>query len=84
MIGIIGAMAEEITLFKANMQVDRTETHAGMEYIVGQLAEQEVVLLQAGIGKVKATIGTQVMIDKFAVETIIFTGLAGALVPNLK
>ena len=84
MIGLIGAMAEEIALFKENMQIDHSETHAGMEYIIGQIADQEVVLLQAGIGKVKATIGTQVMIDKFSVETIIFTGLAGALVPNLK
>lgn len=84
MIGLIGAMAEEIELFKQNMQVDRIETYAGMEYIIGRISEQDVVLLQSGIGKVKATIGTQIMIDKYSVELIIFTGLAGALVPNLK
>lgn len=84
MIGLIGAMTEEITLFKQNMQVKRSETHAGGEYILGRISEQEVVLLQSGIGKVKATIGTQIMIDKFGVDLIIFTGLAGALVPNLK
>lgn len=83
MIGLIGAMAEEVSLFKKNMEVSRTERFAGGEYIVGRLAEQEVVLLQAGIGKVKATIGTQVMIDRFEIDLIIFTGLAGSLVRNL-
>lgn len=84
MIGLIGAMAEEIALFKQNMTVERQETYAGMEYIVGRISEQDVVLLQSGIGKVKATIGTQIMIDRFGVDLIIFTGLAGAVMPNLK
>ncbi|MCP4580872.1 MAG: 5'-methylthioadenosine/adenosylhomocysteine nucleosidase [candidate division Zixibacteria bacterium] len=83
MIGIIGAMAEEVALFRENMESTETSTHARMEYMTGSLKGQQIVLLQSGIGKVNATIATQIMIDKFDIERIIFTGLAGSLVPNL-
>lgn len=84
MIGLIGAMAEEIELFKANMEISETQKHARTEYFVGSISDQEVVLLQAGIGKVKSTISTQILIDRFDIDLIIFTGLAGALAPNLR
>lgn len=84
MIGIIGAMAEEIELFKQNMEIKKTYNYARTEYNVGTINEQEVVLLQAGIGKVKSTISTQILIDRFDIDMIIFTGLAGALTSNLR
>jgi len=84
MIGIIGAMSEEIELFKKNMEIKETRRYAGTDYCVGSMSGQEVVLLQAGIGKVKSTISTQILIDRFDIDMIIFTGLAGALAPNLR
>ncbi len=83
MIGLMGAMAEEVALFCQEMEIKSTHKYAGMEYIVGEMCDQQVVLLQSGIGKVKATMGTQIMIDRFDVDMIIFTGLAGALMPNM-
>ena len=83
MIGIIGAMAEEVSLFKESMAITKTEQYARMDFILGELNSQEIVLLQSGIVKVNVTIGTQLMIDKYDVDLIIFTGLAGSLVPNL-
>jgi adenosylhomocysteine nucleosidase len=83
-IGIIGAMAEEIELFKKNMEIKETRTYARTDYYVGAMAGQEVVLVQAGIGKVKSTISTQILIDQFDIDMIIFSGLAGALAPNLR
>ncbi|MEE9553090.1 MAG: 5'-methylthioadenosine/adenosylhomocysteine nucleosidase [candidate division Zixibacteria bacterium] len=83
MIGIIGAMPEEISLFKENIEVADSYTFAKMDYFTGTLYGQEIVLLQSGVGKVNATIGTQILIDKFKIEQIIFTGLTGALVPHL-
>ncbi len=83
MIGLIGAMPEEIALLREKMEVRSTSTYARMDYLAGQLGDEEIVLLQSGIGKVNATIGTQIMIDRYAVDQIIFTGLAGSLVPNL-
>ncbi len=83
MIGIMGAMAEEVALFRQEMKVTSEHQFAGMDYIVGELCNEQIVLLQSGIGKVKATMGTQIMIDRFDVDLIIFTGLAGALMPNM-
>ncbi len=84
MIGIIGAMDEEIALYKSKIKVEKTEIHAGIEYIKGQFKKTPVVLLCSGIGKVHAAAATQILIDKYKVESIVFTGLAGSLVPYLK
>lgn len=83
MIGLMGAMAEEVTLFREEMEIKKTCQYAGMDFVVGEICDQEIVLLQSGIGKVKATMGAQIMIDRFDVDLIIFTGLAGGLMPNM-
>lgn len=84
MIGLMGAMTEEVALFRQAMEIKETHRYAGMDFVVGTICDQEVVLLQSGIGKVKATMGTQIMIDRFDVDLIIFTGLAGSLMPNME
>ena len=84
MIGLLEAMEEEISLMKASMEIKEVVSQARMKYYVGTLGEQEVILLQTGIGKVNAAIGTQIMIDRFDVDKIVMTGLAGALMPNLR
>jgi adenosylhomocysteine nucleosidase len=83
MTGLIGAMPEEISLIRDSMQEVASSSFARMQYLTGRIKGQEVVLLRSGIGKVNATIGTQIMTDRFDIDQIIFTGLAGALVPNL-
>jgi adenosylhomocysteine nucleosidase len=84
MIGIIGAMDEEIIHYKKNIDVEDSFEYAGIEYYKGKLYNNDVVLVKSGIGKVHAAIATQIMIDRFDVKSVIFTGLAGALVPYLK
>jgi len=39
--------------------------------------------VKSGVGKVNAAVCTQILIDAFAVDAIIFTGVAGALDPTL-
>jgi adenosylhomocysteine nucleosidase len=84
MIGLLSAMDEETELFRRNLQISETLTHAGVAFYKGTLNNVEVVLGKCGIGKVNAAMATQAMIDKFGVKGIIFTGLAGTLVPYLK
>ena len=83
MIGLISALEEEIALLKENLENERIEIFSGLEFRLGRLGEQEVVLLRCGVGKVNAAMATQVLIDRFGVEAVIFTGLAGALVSHL-
>ncbi len=82
-IGIIGAMQEEIDLLLANMGERRSDRHAGIVYEQGLLQGRSVVVCKSGVGKVNAAVCTQVLIDRYKVESVIFTGVAGALDPEL-
>lgn len=83
-IGIIGAMDEEITLYKEGMDLARKTRKTGITYYEGQWEGKEVVLCKCGVGKVNASVCTQILIDTFQVGAIIFTGVAGALHPDLE
>jgi adenosylhomocysteine nucleosidase len=82
-IGIIGAMTEEVELIEQDMQRTAITIQAGMYFYDGLLFGIPVVLCKSGIGKVNAAVCTQILIDRFAVDRILFTGVAGALDPKL-
>lgn len=52
MIGIIGAMEEEVAELKKDMQIDETIEQAGMVFCKGSLGGKDVVIVRSGIGKV--------------------------------
>lgn len=79
MIGIIGAMDEEVNELKAGMEEVKVTTKASMEFYEGTIAGKKVVVVRSGIGKVNAGICTQILVDVFNVDCIINTGIAGAL-----
>lgn len=82
-IGIIGAMNEEITELKELMTNINEKKVSGLTFFEGKLCGKEVVLVESGIGKVNAAISTTLLINEFKVEKIIFTGVAGAVNPNV-
>ncbi|MDD5934554.1 MAG: 5'-methylthioadenosine/adenosylhomocysteine nucleosidase [Clostridiales bacterium] len=79
MIGIIGAMEEEVTQLKAKMQDVTVSKKACMEFNKGTLCGKEVVVVRSGIGKVNAALCAQILADDFQVSCIINTGIAGSL-----
>ena len=82
--GIIGAMPSEVEVLKQQME-DLNEVKVGrLLFWEGILCGQEAVVCCCGIGKVNAAITTQMMIDRFEVERIINTGIAGAVHHDLK
>lgn len=83
MLAIIGAMEEEVQLFKEQMTNVEIVKKAGMEFYLGSLYGKDLVLVRCGIGKVNAAICTQVLVDDFSVEKVIFTGVAGGLSPKI-
>lgn len=83
MIGLIGAMDEEIELFKKNMKGINQYQKANMVFYTGKFLGKDVTLVKSGVSKVNAAVCTQVLIDKFKVNNIIFTGVAGAIDPKL-
>lgn len=82
-IGIIGAMEEEIAHLKGKLENITAEKAAGLEYFHGTFAENRIVLVVSGIGKVNAAVCTQAMIDRFGVDCVINTGVAGGLMDGL-
>lgn len=83
-IGIIGAMDQEIQLYKQEMNIIAETNKAGIIYYEGTMKGKKIVLCKSGVGKVNASVCTQIMIDRFNVESVIFTGVAGALHPELE
>lgn len=79
MIGIIGAMDEEVTQLKNKMKQVTITKKAGMDFYSGNFGDRSVVIVRSGIGKVNAGICTQVLVDEFHASAIINTGIAGSL-----
>lgn len=79
MIGIIGAMEQEVAKLKEMMEDVKVTKKASMEFYEGTLNGTQAVVVQAGIGKVNAACCTQTLIDTFQVSCVINTGIAGSL-----
>ena len=79
MIGIIGAMEEEVAALKEAMEIQEVKVMASMTFCRGRLCEKDVVVVRSGIGKVNAALCSQILIDMFGVEALINTGIAGSL-----
>ncbi len=83
MIGLMGAMPEEMEKVIAAI-TDKTVVERGSRlYYSGKLFGKDVVAVFSRWGKVAAAItATQLIID-FKVDNIIFTGVAGGISPDL-
>lgn len=79
MVGIIGAMEVEVSKLKEMLQDTETKNKAGMTFVSGSLNGKPVVVVRSGIGKVNASICTQILADEYKVNYIINTGVAGSL-----
>ncbi len=78
-IGIIGAMDEEVASLQEAMTDASVRTVAGMEFHEGKLDGRDVVVVRCSVGKVNAAACAQILIDRFSVDQIINTGVAGSL-----
>lgn len=79
MIGIIGAMDEEVSKLKEVLEDVKVDSVAAMDFYKGTYAGKEVVIVRSGIGKVNAGICTQILVDRYNASVIINTGIAGSL-----
>jgi adenosylhomocysteine nucleosidase len=82
-VGIIGAMEEEVASLKQEMEITEVKNYASLDFYIGKMNNKDVVVVRCGIGKVNAAICTQLLIDKFNVTMIINTGVAGAVSSKL-
>lgn len=83
-IGIMGAMPEEINAVVKGMYVTRHLSYAGRVYHEGYINHVKVVVVVSGWGKVAAAATISTLLHKFNISELIFTGVAGAIDPRLR
>ena len=83
-IGIISAMDSETELLLEEAKIDHVDTIGGIDYNVGKLHGQDVVITGTGIGKVLSASGTAAMLNNFNITEVIFTGIAGGVEDETK
>ena len=76
-IGIIGAMEQEVAILKDALQQLQETRIGGSTFYTGELNGKQIVLLQSGIGKVAAAVGTTLLIQEFKPDVVLNTGSAG-------
>lgn len=83
-IGIMGAMPEEIAPILEKVGEYKTTEYANNKYYEANYKGLNLVIAYSKIGKVFSTLTASTMIQKFGIEKLLFSGVAGAVNPNLK
>ncbi|MDR2840988.1 MAG: 5'-methylthioadenosine/adenosylhomocysteine nucleosidase [Paludibacter sp.] len=83
LLGLMGAMPEEMNKIIAAISNKEIIERGGRLYYKGKLYGQEVVAVFSRWGKVAAATTATNLIVEFGVEKIVFTGIAGAISPDL-
>lgn len=82
-IALVSAMHEELAAVLARMPDEQKTVVAGREFWVGHWHGHDVVAVLSRIGKVAAATTTTALIERFGVNRIVFTGVAGGLAPQV-
>jgi adenosylhomocysteine nucleosidase len=80
---IVSAMHEELAAVLALMPHERKVLAAGREFFDGELHGRPVVAVLSRIGKVAAATTAAVLVERFKVDRVVFTGVAGGLAPGV-
>ena len=83
-LGIMGAMPEEIAPILEKMGSYKTISYANNNYYEAEYKGIKLIIAYSKIGKVFSTLTATTMIQKFGIEKLLFSGVAGAVNPKLK
>ena len=76
-IGIIVAMRKELDLLLPLLQDSEESRMGGFEFHCGKVGRHDVMVMQCGIGKVNAAMGALMLVNNFAPNYVINSGVAG-------
>ena len=82
-IAVMGICEEAVNDIKLEMEIISAKNIVGLDFIMGKMFGNNVVLVRSGTGKVNASICTQILIDMYAVDYIINLSIAGIINPEL-
>ena len=80
----MGAMQEEISPLLSYFKDYKTIEFAKNKYYLTQYKGLELIIAYSKIGKVNASLTATTLIEKFGAQKLLFSGVAGAINPNLK
>ena len=83
-LALVSALHEELAAVLARLPDERRTTVAGRDFWIGHWHGHEVVAVLSRIGKVAAAVTATVLIERFEVDRIVFTGTAGGLAPDVR
>lgn len=78
-LGLMAALPQELQAVLDQMPDESRETVAGRVFCPGHLQGCEVVAVVSGIGKVAAATTATMLVQRYGVDGIVFTGVAGGL-----
>ncbi len=82
-IAVMSAFEPEWKLLLTQTTDTRTYSVNGVEFVTGTLREKPVVLFLSGVSMVNAAMNTQLVLDRFRITHIVFSGIAGGVNPAL-
>ena len=83
-IAIMGAMPEEIEPLLAKVENVKKVEYAANVYYEATYKGKELVIAYSKIGKVFASLTATILLEKFGCDKLLFSGVAGAISPELK
>ena len=83
-IAIMGAMPEEIAPLLKKVENIKCVEYANNRYYEATYKGRELVIAYSKIGKVFSSLTASTLIEKFSCDTLLFSGVAGAINPELK
>ena len=82
-IAVVSAFVPELAILQGELEGASVQSVNGMAFATGTLEGREVVLFLSGISVVNAAMTAQLALDHFAIERIVFSGIAGGVDPGL-
>ena len=82
-IAVVSAFALELAILQSELKGTSAHTENGVAFTTGTLEGHDVVLFLSGISVVNAAMTVQLALDHFAIERVVFSGIAGGVDPDL-
>ena len=82
-IAVMSAFPPESVALEEGLAGAETDMIDGNTSVIGTLEEQVVVLVFSGTSMINAAMTTQLALDRFEIEAIAFSGIAGGVDPDL-
>ena len=80
---VMTAFAPEYAALAPSVEKPQEYKINGLTFLTGTMAGKPVLLMQSGVSMVNAAMNTQLVLDRFAVKRIVFSGIAGGIDPGL-